>query len=119
MLAKQGAPNSKLGGILVRKLIAVLLCLFVLAVPISAAAAASFPVQPFGTDVTPLGREELEEVKGEYKAIAAAGLFGAAFGAYDYLTTTPMEEWSWSALGLKALNAAISAAGGTWIGGFF
>jgi len=102
----------------VKKVIAVLLCLFVLAVPLSAAAS-SVPVKPFGADVTPLNSEELEEVKGELKAIAAAGLFGAAFGIYDYLTTTPMEEWSWSALGLKTLNAALSAAGGTWIGGFF
>lgn len=102
-----------------KKLIIVLLCLTVLTAPVSAAVGAVAPMQPFGEDVVPLSHEELEEVKGEYKAIVAAGLFGAAFGAYDYLTTTPKDDWSWGGFGLKTLNSALSAAGGTWIGGFF
>lgn len=102
-----------------KKLIALLLCLTLLSVPISVFAAPAQPLQPFGVELTPLSDEELEEVEGGYQAIVAAGVFGAVFGTYEYLVTTPRDDWSWGGVGLKALNGALSAAGGAWVGSRF
>lgn len=99
-----------------KRLIALLLCLSLVLVPISVSAAAAQPDQPFSIEVAPLSQEELEEVEGGYKVVVAAGIFGAVYGTYEYLVTTPRDDWTWGGVGLKALNGALSAAGGAWIG---
>lgn len=102
-----------------KKIIALLLCLIILAVPVGALAESVQPAQPFGVDLVPLRQDELEEVDGEWQGIAAAAAFGAAFGTYDYLTTTSRDEWSWGGAALSAFNGAISGAGGAWVGSLF
>ncbi len=74
----------------------------------SFAAAAS----PFGTDVAPLERDEMEMVDGEYKHIVIGATAGALFGTTSYLVSTPSSRWSWSGAARSALAGAISGAGG-------
>lgn len=80
--------------------------LMVLAVVVPAAAS------PFGEDVVPLEREELEMIDGEYNHILVGAAAGALFGVSSYLLTTPSSDWNWMDAARSALAGAVSGGGG-------
>lgn len=102
-----------------KKLIALLLCLTILAVPVSALAAPIEPKHPFGEEMIPLSADEMEQVDGEWQGIAIAGVVGAAYGAYNYLTTTPRNEWTWGGTAINAFNGAVGMVVGGYLGTLF
>lgn len=73
--------------------------------------AASTPppsVLPFGEEVVPLTKEEMEEIEGAWGAHVAAAVVGAAMGGLGYLATTAPADRNWTdgavACALGAMN---------------
>lgn len=96
-----------------KKLIAFILCLTILTVPVVSFAA---PIQPFGEESIPLTEDELQQVEGEYKGVVIVGAAGAAFGVYDYLTSTPRSDWTVGGAAKSAANQAIGFVIGAFVG---
>lgn len=102
-----------------KKLIALLLCLTILAVPVSALAAPIEPKHPFGEEMIPLSADEMEQVDGEWQGIAIAGVVGASIGCVKYLSSTPREEWTFRGAAREATFGAIEFVAGGLLGSLF
>lgn len=82
-----------------QKLVCSLLVLTLLMGMVGTSFAASAPpssILPFGEEVAPLTKEEMEEVDGAWGAHIAVAVMGAAMGGLGYLATTAPADRNWT-----------------------
>lgn len=96
-----------------QKLLSTFLVVLLLAGFVGTSLAATPPL-PFGTEVTPISVEELEEVEGAWGGAALAASVGAAVGGIQYLITTPYDDWSWGEGIRHTLSGAVAGLMGYW-----
>lgn len=63
-----------------------------------------------------LSDEELAEVEGEFKHIAAAAVVTGSLSTINYLITTDKDDWTWKDAGRTFLGGAVTGAIGAAIG---